>query len=132
MPEYGVGTSGADNPDQLFPCCPPDARDAAKGDEQRLAATRSDPWHAVELRAQVALFSRLPMESDAKTVRFVANPPDQQQRRTIGGECNRIRAIPRKQQFFPLRDSRGDQTSQPELLEGAVGGGQLSLAAINQ
>ena len=95
MRQHGVGAPGADDGGELFAVGAPDSREAAEPDQQRLAASRADAGDLIERRPQIALRARLAMEGDRKAVGFVANPLDEEQRRAVGRERDRIDAIAR-------------------------------------
>ena len=109
-----------------------DARQTAKLRQQRFSPARADAGHIVELRAKVAKRSRLAVKRDRKAMRLVANALDQQQRRIVRRERDRVLAIAREQQLFLLRDPDRDQVGQSQRLERRVGGGELSFAAVDQ
>src|SRR6266542_6149191 len=72
------------------------------------------------------------MERHGEPVRLVANPLNQQQRRALLGERNRILAIAREEQFLFLRDADSDQAAEPKLLERRIRGRELPLAAVDE
>ena len=72
------------------------------------------------------------MKRDGEAVRFVANALDQQQRRIVRGERDRILVLARVEQLFLLRDADRHQVRQAEFLERGVGRRQLALAAVDQ
>ena len=71
------------------------------------------------------------MERDGEPVRFVADALDQQQRRIVGRQRDRILAIARVKQLLLFRDADRDEIRQPQFLERRVGGRQLALAAVD-
>src|SRR5262249_35419234 len=72
------------------------------------------------------------VERDGEAVRFVADALDEQQRRIVFGQRQRIVFVAGVEQLLFLRDADGDEVGEAELFERAVGGGQLSLAAVDQ
>src|SRR5437868_5486937 len=127
----GIGRFRADNRGQLFTRRAPHAGDAPERRQQRLAPARADARHVIELRPQIAHRARAAMERHREAMRFVADALNQQQRRIVGRERDRILAIARVEELFLLRDADGDQVREPELLERGVGRRQLSLAAVD-
>ena len=123
----GIGSFRADHGRQLFARRAPHARQAAERHEQRLPPPRTDAGHAVELRPQIAHRPRLAMERDGEPVRFVANPLQEQQRRIVFRERDRLFAIARVEQLFLLGDADRDEIREPQLLERVVGRRQLPL-----
>src|SRR5262245_60434581 len=71
------------------------------------------------------------MERHGEAMRFVANPLHEQQRGIVGGERDWLLAIANEQELFFLRDTDRDEIREAELFQGGVGGGQLSLAAVD-
>ena len=72
------------------------------------------------------------MEGDREAVRLVANALDEEQRRIVPGQGDRILAITRVQQLLFLREADGYQIRETELFKRRVGGRQLTLATVNQ
>ena len=98
-------TFGADGRRQLLARRAPHAGQAAERREQRAAAARSDAGHVVELRVQIAHRARAAMERHREAMRFVADPLQQQQRRIVCGQRDRIVAIARVEQLLLLGDA---------------------------
>ncbi len=111
--QHGVGPFGADHARELLARGAADARDAAERGQQRLAPPRADPGDLVELRPQIARRALLPMERHREAVRLVADPLDQQQRRALGCQRDRILAIAREEQLLLLGDADRDQVPSP-------------------
>ena len=128
----GIGDFRADHGRQFLARRAPHARQAAERRQQRPAPARPDARHVVELRSQIAHRPRAAMKRDREAMRFVADALDQQQRRIVGAERDRILAIARVEQLFFLRDADRDEVREPELLERRVRRRQLSLAAVDQ
>ena len=97
----GIGDFRADDGRQLLARRAPHAGQAAERRQQRPAAPRSDAGHVVELRSQIAHRPRAAMERHGEAVRFVANPLDQQQRRIVGAERDRVLAVARVTAALP-------------------------------
>ena len=72
------------------------------------------------------------MEGDGEAMRFVANALDQQQRRIVRGQRDRILVLARVEQLLFLRDADGDEIREAELLERRVRRRELPLAAVDQ
>ena len=60
------------------------------------------------------------MERDREAVRFVANPLDQQQRRIVGGERDRILAVARVEQLSFFAMPTATRFARPQLLRAAA------------
>src|SRR5262245_31023563 len=121
-----------DDGNQLLARRRADARQAAEGDQQGLAAPRSDAGDLVQVRPQVALRARLAVEGDGEPVRLVADPRDEQQRGARRRQRDRIDAIAREQQLLFLGDADRDEIRQPELLERGIRGRELAFAAVDE
>src|SRR5689334_23103725 len=128
----GIRGFRPDNGRQLFACRAAHAGEAAERGQQRLAPPRADARNVIELRSQIAQRPRAAVEGDREAMRFVADPLHEQPRRIVGRERDRVLAVAREQQLFLLGDADGDEVGEAELLERAVGRGQLALAAVNQ
>src|SRR5262249_52177075 len=67
-----------------------------------------------------------------EAVRLVANPLDEQQRRIVLRQRDRILAVARVEELFLFGDPDRNEVGEAELLEGGVGGRQLTFAAVDQ
>ena len=84
------------------------------------AACGPMPGTSSSSESQVAHRPRAPVERDGESMRLVADPLDQQQRRIVGGQRDRVLAIAREQQLFLLGDADGDEIREPQLFERRV------------
>src|SRR5262249_28306187 len=122
----------SDDGRQLFARRPPHARETAERRQQRAPPARADAGHLVELRSEVARRAPPAMERHGEAVRLVADALNQEQRRIVGPEPDRIGAVARVEDLLFLRDAHGDEIRETELFERRVGGRQLTLAAVDQ
>src|SRR5476649_2395992 len=127
-----IGGFGADDGRQLLARGAAHTGDAAKGPQQRVAPARADAGHLVELGAQIAHRARAAMKRDGEAMRFVADALDQEERRIVRGERDRILVLARVDQLFLFRDADGHQVRQAELFERGVAGRELPLAAVDE
>src|SRR5712692_1498633 len=98
----GVRRFRPDNGRELLARRAPHARHAPERRQQRLAPPGSDARHAVELGSQIAHRARTAMERDREAMGFVADALNQQQRRVVGSQRDRILAVARVDQLFFL------------------------------
>ena len=71
------------------------------------------------------------MEGDRKTVSFVADLLDEQQRGAVYGKRDGLFTIAHVEQLLFLRDRRHDEIGQTQVLESGIGGRQLTTAAVH-
>src|SRR4029078_2504991 len=86
----------------------------------------------VEPGAQIAPGARLTMEGDGEAVRLVADPGDEEQRRAVCRQRDRVRVIAREDQFLLLGAPGGKEVGEPELLQRLVRRRELPLATVDQ
>src|SRR4051812_17589558 len=128
----GVGDFRANRGQQLLACRTPHPGETPEAGQERAATARTDTRHVVELRLQIAHRTRLPMEGDREAVRLVSDPLDQEQRRIVFGQRDRLFAIAREEQLLFLRDADRDQVGEAKIFERGISGGQLTFAAVDQ
>src|SRR4051812_6638791 len=100
MAQHGFGRLRADKGCQFFAAGTSDPRDGSKRRQQLLAPAWPDAWNVVERGTQVAHPARSPMKREGETVRLVANPLNQEQRRVLARQGDAIRAVAREQQLL--------------------------------
>ena len=96
---------------------------------RRLGPTAGDH---IQIGSQVALRPRLPVKRDGEPMRLVANPLQEEQRRALARERDRVVTVAHEEQLLLLGNAHRDQAPEPELLERRVRGRQLPFAAVDQ
>src|SRR5262245_35004367 len=94
-----IGDFASHRRGQLFARGPADSGQAAKLGEQRAAAPWTNARNVVERGMQIAHRTRFAVERDREPMGLVANLLQQQQRRVVLGERNRLIAIAREEQL---------------------------------
>src|SRR5215510_11782413 len=82
--EHRIRGLRSHNLHQLLTRRPTHARETAEGGQQKPAPTWSDAGNEIQFRSHIPFLPRQPMEGHRKSMRFVPNPLDEQERRTLG------------------------------------------------
>ena len=106
---------------------------AAECGQQRAATARPDAWDAIELRPQIAHRSRLAVKRHGEAVRLVADALQQQERRIVLRQHDRVAARSRvKSSSSRFAIPTATRFASPIDSSAVVRGRQLPLAAVDQ
>src|SRR4051812_35558250 len=80
---------------------------------------------------QVAHRARATVEGHREAMRFVADALNEEQRRVVRRERDRLGPIACEQQLFLLRDADRHEVAEPELLQRGIRGRELSFSTVD-